>query len=182
MKCARLRLCGPVRGEPPKARYSDFRFLPRPGFPRRADASPIAFTHNRVVDWLCPRHRGVWVCSRSPQRNCGRFSRPSLRLWSCCSPPVSNRRQAVNERARLASPDASRQDPRVAWHKKGVGRELKRSEKSEPQRHRATEKEFPQESAEKTEETRWRIPDDPAASAARYILIVARPGLYASVV
>ena len=29
-------------------------------------------------DWLCSRWRGMGVCDALPQRNCGRFSRPSL--------------------------------------------------------------------------------------------------------
>jgi hypothetical protein len=44
-----------------------------------APASPLAFARN-WPDWLCSRRSGMEDRYRIPQRNCGRFSRPSLGL------------------------------------------------------------------------------------------------------
>jgi len=55
-------------------RYSDSRFVNAEAF-----AFPLAFART-TPDWLCSRSRGMKDCHRIPQRNCGRFSRPSLGL------------------------------------------------------------------------------------------------------
>jgi hypothetical protein len=44
-----------------------------------AFAFPLAFART-MPDWLCSRLSEMWDRYRIPQRNCGRFSRPSLGL------------------------------------------------------------------------------------------------------
>ena len=41
-------------------------------------SSPPPSPPTEVEDWLCSRSRRMEVCDALPQRNCGRFSRPSL--------------------------------------------------------------------------------------------------------
>jgi hypothetical protein len=46
-------------------------------FTRRA-SSPFAFTRALAQIGFVPAGGRIWVCDALPQRNCGRFARPSL--------------------------------------------------------------------------------------------------------
>ena len=50
-----------------------------PVYERRSVRLSLAFARSES-DWLCSRCRRMKDCYRIPQRNCGRFSRPSLDL------------------------------------------------------------------------------------------------------